>query len=92
MTWGIYALSLVVSFAAVALKGFQHKNVIGGHLKSVFFTSYAMAAFDVAAIYIIVSGGWTIAITAGTGAAFGMIFAIKLHDKVFKPKEVNDNV
>ncbi len=83
----LYALSLCVSFIAVSLKGFQHKNVIGTHLKSVFFTSYLMAAFDVAAVSIIVKGGWPIAFTSGTGAAFGMIFAIKLHDRLFKTKE-----
>lgn len=80
----IYVISVVVSFIAVFLKGFQHKNVIGGHLKAVFITSYLMAAFDVAAVSIIVVGGWPIAITSGTGAAFGMIAAIMLHDKIFK--------
>lgn len=80
----IYAVSVLVSFIAVAFKGFQHKNVIGGHIRSVFITSYLMAAFDVASITIIVSGGWPIALTSGTGAAFGMVFAMKLHDKIFK--------
>jgi hypothetical protein len=80
----IYILSLLVSFGAVTLKGFQHKNVIGSHLKAVFFTSYFMAVFDVAAVAIVVQGGWSVAFTAGTGAAFGMLFAIKLHDKLFK--------
>lgn len=82
----LYLTSVVVSFTAVFLKGFQHKNVIGSHLKSVFFTSYLMAAFDVAAVSIIVIGGWPIAITSGTGAAFGMIAAIKLHDHIFGGK------
>lgn len=80
----IYVISILVSFISVSLKGFQHKNVIGNHLKAVFFTSYLMAAFDVAAVSLIVVGGWPIAITSGTGAAFGMIFAIKLHDRIFK--------
>ena len=78
--------SVFVSFIAVALKGFQHKNVIGDHRKSVFFTSYAMAAFDVAAVTLIVKGGWWIALTSGTGAAFGMLFAINIHDWIFKGK------
>lgn len=80
----LYATSVLVSFVAVFLKGFQHKNVIGSHLKSVFITSYLMAAFDVAAISIIIEGGWPIALTSGTGAAFGMVAAIKLHDRIFK--------
>lgn len=79
----LYALSIVVSFVAVFLKGFQHKNVIGNHLKAVFVTSYAMAVFDVVSVSLIVFGGWPIALTSGTGAAFGMLAAIKLHDKIF---------
>ena len=89
MNYWLYPTSIIVSFIAVFLKGFQHKNVIGGHLKSVFFTSYAMASFDVAAITIIVKGGWVIAITSGTGAAFGMIAAIKFHDLLFKQEKLN---
>lgn len=79
----IYILSTIVTFIAVFLKGFQHKNVIGGHIKTVFATSWAMAAFDVAAVTLIVKGGWPIAISAGLGASFGMVAAIKFHDRVF---------
>ena len=82
----IYALSIVVSFCAVFLKGFQHKNVIGGHVRAVFVTSYLMAAFDVAAVSLIVTGGWAIALSSGTGAAFGMVAAILTHDKMFGRK------
>lgn len=80
----IYLISAVVSFVACFLKGFQHKNVIGGHIRSVFFTSWLMAAFDVAAVTLIVKGGWPIAISSGFGASFGMIVSIKLHDRIFK--------
>lgn len=80
----IYVISIIVSFIAVFLKGFQHKNVIGNHMKSIFFTSYAMAFFDVAAVTIIVQGGWPIALTSGTGAAFGMVAAVILHNKIFR--------
>lgn len=80
----LYITSVVISFIAIALRGFQQKNVIGNHLKSVFVTSYLIAGFEVIAVSLVVAGGWTIAFTAGTGAAFGMVFAIKLHDKIFK--------
>lgn len=83
----IYVLSVAVSFVSVALKGFQHKNVIGNHVRAVFVTSYLMAAFDVAAVTLIVKGGWLIALTSGTGAALGMVFAIRIHDKIFKKGE-----
>lgn len=87
--WVLYATSVVISFTSVALKGFQHKNVIGSHFRSIFFTSYLMAAFDVWAVTLIVRGGWPIAITSGTGAAFGMLFAVKLHDKIFGKEKVD---
>lgn len=78
----IYLVSIVVSFCAVFLKGFQHKNVIGGHLKLVAVTSYAMAVFDVVTVMLIYKGGWLIALSAGTGAAVGMVTAILVHDKL----------
>lgn len=82
----VYPVSVVVSFIAVFLKGFQHKNVIGNHLKATFITSYAMATFDVASVGLIIKGGWPIALTAGTGASFGMIAAMISHDRLFKRK------
>lgn len=79
----LYLLSILASFVGVFLKGFQHKNVIGNHVRSVFFTSYLMAIFDVLSVSLIIVGGWPIALTSGTGAAFGMVAAIKLHDRLF---------
>lgn len=80
----IYIVSLVTSFIVVGIKGFQHKNVIANNLKSTFITSYAMAAAEVLTVSLIVEGGWPIAITAGTGAAFGMVCSMKLHDYIYK--------
>lgn len=82
----IYAISVLTSFLSCFLKGFQHKNVIGGHTKSVFVTSWAMAAFDVVSVTLIIKGGWPIAISAGLGASLGMVLAMKIHDRVFKEK------
>jgi hypothetical protein len=79
----IYLLSFVASFVAVGLKGFQHKNVIHGKTVAVFVTSYLMAAVDVLAVSLIVREGWVIAFSAGSGAALGMLTAIKLHDRIF---------
>lgn len=83
--------SVLVSFIGTGLKGFQHKNVIHNKQKAMFITTYFMAAVDVICVGLIVKGGWIIALTSGTGAAFGMLFAINLHAKVFK-KEAVDNV
>jgi hypothetical protein len=80
----MYFVSVLVSFCAVAIKGFQHKNVAGMHYRLTFFTSYIMAVFDVAVVGIIVKGGWSIALTAGLGASCGMVFAMWFHDRVIK--------
>lgn len=80
----LYLLSILVSFTACFLKGFQHKNVIGNHIRAVFFTSWLMAMFDVAAVTLIITGGWPIAISSGLGASFGMITSIKFHDQIFR--------
>lgn len=76
-------MSTMSSFIGIFLKGFQQKNVIGGHLKTVFVTSYVMALFDVASVTFIVVGGWWIVLSSGVGASFGMLAAILLHDKIF---------
>ena len=78
----IYVVSVFVSFVSVFLKGFQHKNVIANRLKWTFLTSYLMALFDVAAVSLIVQGGWAIAFSSGLGASAGMVAAMMLHDKL----------
>jgi hypothetical protein len=81
-----YLAAGAASFLSVFLKGFQHRNVNGNHLRLVFVTSYAMALMDVAVVGIIVKGGWAIAIPSGTGAACGMVLSMKFHDRLFKRK------
>lgn len=86
-TQWMYLLAALVAFAAVGLKGFQHKNVIGGHTKSVVITSYIIAAFDVVSVSLVVKGGLEIIPHVGTGAALGMYVAIKFHDRLFGRKD-----
>lgn len=82
----LLVVSTVASFVTVGLKGFQHKNVIGNHLRLVAITSYLMAMGDVLCIGLIIKGGWWIALSAGTGSALGMVFAMRLHDRIFTKK------
>ena len=81
-----YAASFALTFVSVFLKGLQYKNVIGGHLRMVAVTAYAMAFMDVVSVALVVHGGWTLALSAGAGASLGMITSIKLHDSIFKRK------
>lgn len=81
--WQMGLACFLVSLVTVGLKGFQHKNVIGGHLKLIALTSYLMAVGDVATVGLIVKGGWGVVLYTGTGAALGMVISVKLHDRVF---------
>ena len=79
--------AMSVSFITVGLKGFQHKNVIGGHLKMVVVTSYCHAVCDVVLVGLVVKSGLDVAIAVGTGAALGMLVSILLHDRFLNPKK-----
>ncbi len=80
----IYAASILLSFAGVFLKGFQIKNITGGHYKTLAVVSYLIAAFEVATVSIIVHGGWWVALTSGTGGALGMLTSLYVHKRIFK--------
>lgn len=79
-----YLIAVLVTFISVFLKGFQYKNVLGGHYKLVAITSYAMAVCDVLVINLIVSSSWTIVFACGTGATLGMLGSMLSHDKWVK--------
>lgn len=85
-SWTIYVTSFVVSFIYVFLKGFQHKNVNGGHLKLVAIFSFVMAIFDALAISLVIKGGVSIGVSSGLGAALAMVCAIRLHDRIFRDR------
>ena len=75
-------IAFLTTFTSVFLKGFQHKNVIGGHLKSIAITSYFMAVTDVILVGLISQKGFVIAFSCGTGAALGMIISVHYHVKI----------
>ncbi len=85
MIW-LYVLSVLTSFGGVFVRVFQQQNIQGRHYKWAFATSYVYAAFDVATIGFIVQGGWSIALSTGTGAAFGVITGMYMHGKVVKSR------
>lgn len=79
--------SFLCTLIAVALKGYQHKNVIGGHIKSVCFIAYLMYIFDILAVTLIIKNDWTIVFVSAFGASLGMLISIKLHDRVYKREQ-----
>ena len=72
------------TFLSVFLKGFQHKNVIADKYALTFITSYAMAIADVAVVTSIYKNGWSTAAAMGTGAAFGMLLSMYLHNRFIR--------
>ena len=82
-----YLIGGFISFVSVFLKGFQHQNVIGGHYRSAFFISYAMALADVAIINFAVARGWTMALPMGTGAALGIVTSMYIHRRLLERKK-----
>ena len=78
-----YSIATLAAFITVFLRGFQHKNVIAGKLKLIAITSYAISFMDVVMIGLVTREGWTLAFFCGTGAAFGMVLSVMLHDRLF---------
>lgn len=87
----LYVISALVSFSGVFLRVFQQKNVVGNHVRTAMATSYAIALTDFASVLIIVHGGWWVVLTSGTGAAIGVLLAMKTHDKIFARPEVRND-
>lgn len=80
----IYILSVCISFIAIFLKGLQYKNINGSHYRAAFITSCLMMCFEVVTITLVIKGGWSIALSAGLGVAFGVVASMFVHDKLFK--------
>jgi hypothetical protein len=83
----LYLISFICTFFAIALRGFQHKNVIGGHTKLVCLTAYIMYVFDVLAVSLIVRNDLSIVFVSAFGSSLGMYVAIRLHDRVLGKPE-----
>lgn len=80
----LYIGSVIASFIGVFIRVFQQKNIQHGHKRLAFATSYAYALADVAVISFIVKGGWWIALSSGTGAAFAVVAAMSFHERIVK--------
>jgi len=76
-----YAVAFACAFAAILLKVFQQKNVIGNHYKAAFATSLLLTSCEAAIVLVVVSGGWDVIISTAFGAAFGGTTGMWLHNK-----------
>ena len=77
----IQLTAFLVSFIAIFLRGFQQKNVIHSKYTMIAITSYLLALTDVAVVGIIVQHGWHTVLAQGSGASFGMLASVYIHNK-----------
>lgn len=80
----LYVASILVSFCGSYIKGFQQQNVTGKHYKAMVVFGFAIAAFDVLAITIIIKGGLWVILTSGLGASCGIVLATWSHGRIIK--------
>lgn len=79
-----YLLSTITTFLAAFVKTFQQRNIVQGHIKTAFVTSWIITALEIATIGFVVAEGWYILFSAGLGGAIGVVTAMKTHSKLFK--------
>lgn len=90
MSFDILWLELVLgffsSFAFIALRTVQTKNVAGDHERLAVVTSYLMTASEFISFGLFLRNGWIMFLPCGTGAAAGVVCAMRLHRRFVKPR------
>lgn len=76
----------LATFVSVFFRGFQNKNVAGGHKKMAFFTGYIMNVLDIVVIGMVVNSGVGVVIISGLGAAFGYLTSMQVHEYFIERK------
>lgn len=77
------------TFVSVFFRGFQNKNVAGGHKKMAFFTGYIMNVLDIVVIGMVVNSGVGVVVISGLGAAFGYLVSMQVHE-YFIERKINE--
>ena len=72
---------LIATACLVFARAIQQLNVTGGHYTAAAFTSYLIAATEVAVILLAVKYQWNAIPWMGTGGAIGVLAAMSLHKK-----------
>lgn len=76
----LMALTFLAMFFSTFLRGFQNKNVAGGHLKLAFSCGWLMALLDGLTILAISRQGMSALLFTTFGAAFGWVVGMCAHD------------
>lgn len=84
VAYNVYLLAVATMFGATFLRGFQNKNVAGGHKKLAAVVGYMMAVSDMLTIGLVVKGGITVAFVGAGGAAIGWVLGMVVHDRIMR--------
>jgi len=81
----VFGLAFAAMFATTFLRGFQNKNVAGGHKKLAFFCGAMMTAFEGLVMLMLARTGEpaVIAFTA-LGSGVGWVVGMMAHDRLMK--------
>lgn len=83
----IMALSgLTAMFITTFLRGFQNKNVAGGHKLLAFFCGGAMTLFEGIVIVLIAESGKELILFTALGSAFGWVCGMLVHEWIMRKK------
>lgn len=76
----LLVLTFFAMFSSTFLRGFQNKNVAGGHRKLAFICGWAMALLDGLTVLAIAHQGMAALPFTAFGAAFGWVAGMGMHD------------
>lgn len=83
----VFGLAFAAMFATTFLRGFQNKNVAGGHKKLAFFCGAMMTAFEGLVMLMLARTGEpaVIAFTA-LGSGVGWVVGMMAHDRIMRKR------
>jgi hypothetical protein len=80
----IYCASTLTTFSLAFVKAFQSRNIVLGHYKAAFITSWGVSTLEVVGVSLVVIGGWWIILSSGIGGSIGTLVAMHTHERFFR--------
>lgn len=81
----VFGLAFAAMFATTFLRGFQNKNVAGGHKKLAFFCGAMMTAFEgVVMLMLARTGEPSVIIFTALGSGVGWVAGMMAHDRLMR--------
>lgn len=81
----VFGLAFAAMFATTFLRGFQNKNVAGGHKKLAFFCGAMMTAFEgVVMLMLARTGEPSVIIFTSLGSGVGWVAGMMAHDRLMR--------